>query len=731
MIRILHVDDEPSFLELVTFFLSREGDLEIVTSVTAKDAIEKLKEHRFDAIVADYGLPGINGIDLLKILRAQGNDIPFILLTGKGCEEVAAEALSNGADLYLQKGANPQLQFATLAHVIRQSVRRRRSEIDSRESEQSLADIFNSIQDGISVLDKDFNILKVNPTMEKWFEHKAPLVGKKCYDAYHGRQAQCESCPSIRTIESGKSACEVVPKTGPRDEVIGWLDLHSFPMRDSKTGELSGVIEYVRDITDRRKAEDALRQHDDQLKKLSFHVPGMIYQFMKMPDGTYCVPFTTDAIMGIFGCSPQDVREDFSPIAKAILPEDFDKVVRSIEYSAEHMTPWQCEYRVQIPGQPVKWVFGQSTPEKMADCSIVWHGFNTDITERKLADEMLRTSEEKYRQLVDLAQEGILMTDADAAIRFANPKMADMLGYNVDEMVGKPVFQFMNEQASELARRKFEDRRRGLTGRYELDFLRKDGDLVRTSIAVTPIKDKDGDFSGSLAVVTDVTDRMRYEEILEIANQKLNLLGQVTRHDALNQLAVLLGWLQIVQETVTEPPASEHLAAIQKAGLAIQKGLEFTADYESVGVEKPIWVDVDRACKQGIMALNLEGIVVNIDLNGVEVLADRMLEKVFHNLVDNSMRHGKKVTNVCVLYEESKNGLTMIYEDDGVGVAQADKETIFRRGEGEHTGHGLDLITGILGITGIKIRETGTPGKGARFELSVIPGNYRIVRQHG
>ena len=731
MIKVLHVDDEPSFLEIVAFFLNREGDFEVVTSVTAKDAIEKLKEHKFDAIVADYGLPEINGIDLLKILRAQGNDIPFILLTGKGREEVAAEALNNGADFYLQKGADPQLQFATLAHVVRQSVRRRRSEADSLETEHFLADIFNSIQDGISVLDKDLKILRVNPVMEEWFAHKAPLVGKKCYDVYQGGQVQCDSCPSIRTIESGKSAHEVVPKTDPSGEVIGWFDLYSFPMRDGKTGELCGVIEHFRDITDWKKAKDALRMHDARLKKLFLHVPGMVYQFMKMPDGTYCIPFTSDAIRGIFGCSPQDVREDFSPIAKAILPADFDRVVGSIEYSAEHLTLWQCEYRVQIPGQPVRWVHGRSTPEKLPDGNIIWHGFSTDITERKLAEEILRGSEEKYRQLVDLAQEGILTTDADAAVQFVNPRMADLLGYSVDEMIGKAVFQFMDEQSSELAMRKLEDRKHGLTGRYELDWLRKDGTLVRTCIAVVPTKDAGGSFSGSLAVVTDVTDRKVYEEALEIANEKLNLLGQVTRHDALNQLAVLMGWLGIAQETVTEPPVSKHLAAIEKSASAIQKELEFTADYQSLGMGKPIWIGVGRACRQGISSLNLEGVTMTINLDGVEILADQMLEKVFHNLADNSMRHGQKVTKIWVRYEESKGGLTVIYEDDGVGVAQDDKEKIFQRGVGKHTGYGLELVTGILGITRIKIRENGTPGKGARFELSVVPDNYRIVRQHG
>ena len=1098
--KVLHVDDEVEFRELVSFFLGRQGDFEVEAVETAREALDRLQSQTYDAIVVDYSLPDLDGIELLKILRAQGNQIPFILFTGRGREDTAALALNNGADFYLEKGVNPQAHFVELANMISQSVHSRKVDEDIARSERFLSDVFSSIQDGVSILGKDLTIIRVNRAMERWYSHKMPLVGKKCYDAYHGREARCESCPSIRTIEKEESAHEVVPKIGPDGVNSGWLDLYSFPMRDSITGELSGVIEYVRDITDRRKAElelqnaherlkefqqiidkgpailfvwqpqpgspvsfvsdsisqfgykredfvstfvyddiihkddlerereefrdlvkkgatdflqeyrivtksgevrwvadhtyvrrnpsgnivgyegividvtdrrlaleksqqlasrlqaiveafpdlyfhvgadgtildfnaghiadlyvppqkllgrkmqealppevgdalrgafgealktgrivareytlemageirfyearltpiakeqmlivvrnitarrrteealrhsesgyrqladsitdiffaldkdmrytywnkasealtgipsrdavgksfdelfpnpenqkakeayvrvfntkepanftneyriggkshlfeiaaypiengvsvitkdvtvrrraeDALKERDIQFKKLSHHVPGMLYQFVKRPDGTYCVPFTSEAIRGIFGCSPKDVLEDFSPIAKAILSEDLDKVVRSIEESAARLTPWQCEYRVQIPGKTVRWVLGQSTPEKLADGSIVWYGYNTDITERKQAEEMLKASEEKYRQLVDLAQEGIISVDADGTIRFVNPRMAEMLGYSVDEMTGRPVFQFMGDQAAELARRKLDERKLGQTGRYELDFMKKDGTSVHTSVGAYPLKDKDTRFLGSLAVVTDVTDRKRYEEALEVANQKLNLLGQVTRHDALNQLAILVGWLQIAQETEADKMVQGHLKNVKIAADTIRRQLDFTGDYQKMGVAKPRWIDAQAAYHSAASGPSPEGVAVSAKLEGVKVYADPMFEKVLSNLMDNSIRHGEHVSKISISYEKRGGDLVIVYEDDGVGILESDRPSLFERGRGKHTGFGLFMAREILAITGICINETGQPGKGARFELLVPAGNCRIEHQ--
>lgn len=137
-----------------------------------------------------------------------------------------------------------------------------------RESERFLDNVFSSIQDGISLLDNDMNIIRVNPAMEFWYVHALPLIGKKCYQAYHGRNERCDSCPTYRTLETGNVSFDIVPKTGPDGIVVGWQDLYAFPLIDPQTQKILGAIEYVRDITNRKKIEEKLLTSESTIRAL-------------------------------------------------------------------------------------------------------------------------------------------------------------------------------------------------------------------------------------------------------------------------------------------------------------------------------------------------------------------------------------------------------------------------------------------------------------------------------
>jgi PAS domain S-box-containing protein len=146
-----------------------------------------------------------------------------------------------------------------------------------------------------------------------------------------------------------------------------------------------------------------------------------------------------------------------------------------------------------------------------------------DITERKQAEAALRESEKKYRQLIELAQEGVWAIDAEARTTFVNPRMAEMLGYTIEEMQGRPLFSFMDEQGIGIAQRNLERRQQGIRERHDFEFLRKDGARIYTSLETSPITDEDGTYVGALALVADITERRRAEEalstLLEISRQ--------------------------------------------------------------------------------------------------------------------------------------------------------------------------------------------------------------------
>jgi sensor domain CHASE-containing protein/two-component sensor histidine kinase len=207
---------------------------------------------------------------------------------------------------------------------------------------------------------------------------------------------------------------------------------------------------------------------------------------------------------------------------------------------------------------------------------------------------------------------------------------------------------------------------------------------------------------------------------LQMLNEKLGFVGSLTRHDVRNKLAVISNNVYLAKERlIGDPSALEYLADIELAIENAKKIFDFATTYEQLGMEKLSKVDVEKSVKEASMMLDLDNVTLVNDCHGLVVRADSLLMQLFYNLIDNTLRHGKNVTQIRAYYEEKKDHLKLIYEDNGVGIPEEEKELIFNEGYGKGTGYGLYLIKKICENYGWVIKETGRPGKGAQFIMTI------------
>jgi PAS domain S-box-containing protein len=287
----------------------------------------------------------------------------------------------------------------------------------------------------------------------------------------------------------------------------------SVSLRKNSSGKPIGFLGISNDLTERKRAEEALKERDIVFKKLSANVPGIIYQFQMKPDGSFCLPFSTDAVKDIYGCSPEDIVNDFSPIAKAVYHGDFDRFVESIKLSAKKMSPWQCEYRVQVPGKPLRWLLGTSTPEKLPDGSIIWHGFNTDITQRKKAEAETAI----LSNALKLALDPILILDLEGKVINVNEAAKRLFE---TEDLGVSALDYVAPEDKEKVTAKMQELLMGSgINVAEFTVITKSGRRVSIEATGNLIVDANGKANGLVVVERDITDRKRMEEALRQEQQ--------------------------------------------------------------------------------------------------------------------------------------------------------------------------------------------------------------------
>ena len=342
--------------------------------------------------------------------------------------------------------------------------------------------------------------------------------------------------------------------------------------------------------------------------------------------------------------------------------------------------------------------------------------------------EALRESEKEFRQLFESASDAVFVIAMyTTRIIDANSMASALYGYDHDQLLTMKSTELSAEPEATQRAAHEAQKEPGRVLTIPLRLHRKrDGTVFPVEITARNIAR--GKQPVLLVACRDITERKRVEEALALASRKLTLLSSITRHDINNQMTALRGYTTLLQRKQPDSSFTEYFQKINAAAERISAMIQFTKEYENIGVNAPVWQDchtlVDTAAKQA----PLGKIILKNDLPvGTEVFADPLIIKVFYNLMDNAVRYGGKITTIRFSVEEAGDCHLIVCEDDGEGVVAEEKEKIFERGFGKNTGLGLALSREILSITGITIRETGEPGKGARFEMTVQKGAWRIT----
>jgi PAS domain S-box-containing protein len=364
-----------------------------------------------------------------------------------------------------------------------------------------------------------------------------------------------------------------------------------------------------------------------------------------------------------------------------------------------------------------------------------------DITGRKLVENELRESEESFRMLFEESPVPIYITEIPSGtITSANTRFLNYIDMPPDQIIGKRISDLgvLNDPAdherlnvASMANSSVDD--------MEVMFVNRQGikSITLVSTRVVTLKKK----RYCLTVVQDITELKvleeqmvytnsevnKYAADLRQTNDKLNLLNSITRHDILNQLTVVLGYLEMMKAKFPDPSLQDYIKKEIHAAQNIQTQILFTKEYQEIGVQSPQWFDLKKVIMVNAASLPLSTVEVVVDFDNLELYADPLLEKVFYTLLENAIRHGKTVTRIDFSYRTQGEDLVVVYEDNGVGIPAEYKKAILQRKYFKHTGFGLYLSQTILGITGVSLEENGEPGKGARFEILVPTGTFRFT----
>lgn len=412
----------------------------------------------------------------------------------------------------------------------------------------------------------------------------------------------------------------------------------------------------------RTETEEVLRI----MNKTSANLPGMIYQFfMNDSDAECSFPIASEKIWEIYEVTPDEVRLDASKVYERIHSDDLQKVVNSIQYSHDSLTTWSCEYRVILPTQGEKWVKGVANPEKKKD-GVLWNGFIYDISQEKHKDLQL----EKFSNALEQSPAGIVITDTNGNIEYANKKMQNLTEYKKEELVGKnPKILQSGKQSKKFYENLWNTITSGKKWEGEMINKKKSGDHYWEQASISPVFDDSGNIINFIGIKQDITDIKTKEKEREIFLREVH-------HRMKNNFSAVESLINLQMNTTSNEEAKNVLidakGRIQSMRLVYDKLIQTEEFKEEVCVKEYF-----EEFTEAIMKVFKNGTNVTLEKNiDSFVLSPKKIFSigvVVNEFVTNSMKYafrGDEFGKIILALKKNNNKANIELRDNGKGTEQ-------------------------------------------------------------
>ena len=437
--QILHIEDDPLFADLVSTFLERVNeDFDITTETDPLQALERLDQMNVDCVVSDYDMPNLNGLEVLETVRERNLDVPFILFTGKGSEEIASDAITAGVTDYLQKESGTD-QYEVLANRIENAIDQHRSQRKLEASQQRLSLFVDQSPLGVIEWNERFELVAMNETAEDILGYSESDLREESWEVFvpeHERERVREVIDDLLENKGGyHSVNENVRKNGERI-VCEWYNR----VITDESGEVVALFTQFQDVTDREES-------NRRLETLVDNLPGMVYRCridhgwpMELVGGEY---------KGLTGYEAGALTNgDVLFETEITHPDDRERVRSEIGRAIENGNSFEVTYRIRTKDGALKWVLERGQGVFSSDGELgALEGFITDVTDQKRHVRKLRENNAVLSTLLEALPMGVLVEDEERTIVAANSTLIDLFGLDVseDQLLGRDCARAANE----------------------------------------------------------------------------------------------------------------------------------------------------------------------------------------------------------------------------------------------------------------------------------------------